>query len=60
MKMEVELTNGRKHNVVFDGSKTEFFDLLKFSRDTFLQDTNSTYFIVSSIMAFKIIGGNNG
>lgn len=59
MNMEVQLSNGQKHDVVFDGSKEEFFDILKFSRDTFIQDTQKNYFIVSSIMSFKITGGSN-
>lgn len=59
MMLEVQLTNGQKHELVFDGSKEEFFDLLKFNRDYFLQDTKRNYFIVSSIMSFKITGGNN-
>lgn len=59
MMLEVQLTNGQKHELVFDGSKEEFFDLLKFNRDYFLQDTKRNYFIVSSIMSFKITGGSN-
>lgn len=59
MNLEVQLTNGQKHNIVFDGSKEEFFDLLKFSRESFVQDTEKNYLIVSSIMAFKITGGRN-
>lgn len=59
MKLEVHLTNGQKHKVVFDGKKEEFFDILKFNRDSFLQDTEENYFIVSSITAFKITGEQN-
>lgn len=59
MKLEVQLSNGQKHKLVFDGSKEEFFDIVKFSRDTFLQDTQKMYFIVSSIMSFKIEGEDN-
>jgi hypothetical protein len=59
MNLEVQLTNGQKHTITFDGKKEEFFDLLKFSRDTFLQDTEKNYFIVSSIMSFKIKGETN-
>jgi len=59
MYLEVQLTNGQKHEIVFDGNKEEFFDLIKFNRDSFLQDTKKNYFIISSIMSFKITGGNN-
>lgn len=59
MNLEVQLTNGQKHTIVFDGSKEEFFDILKFNRESFLQDTQQNYLIVSSIMAFKITGGRN-
>jgi hypothetical protein len=59
MNLEVQLTNGQKHTIVFDGKKEEFFDILKFNRDSFLQDTEKNYFIVSSITAFKIKGEGN-
>lgn len=59
MNLEVQLTNGQKHMVVFDGNKEDWFDLIKFNRDWFVQDTQKSYLIVSSIMAFKIIGETN-
>jgi hypothetical protein len=59
MNLEVQLTNGQKHTIVFNGKKEEFFDILKFNRDSFLQDTEKNYFIVSSITAFKIKGEGN-
>jgi hypothetical protein len=57
--LEVNLTNGNKHTVVYEQSKEEFFDLIKFNRDVFLKDKNDTYFIVSSIMSFRIQGASN-
>lgn len=59
MKLEVQLSNGQKHKLVFAGNKEEFFDIIKFNRDIFLQDTEKSYFIVSSIMSFKIEGESN-
>lgn len=59
MKLEVQLTNGQKHTVVFDGDKEGWFDLLKFNRDCFISDVQKMYFIVSSVMAFKIEGEGN-
>lgn len=59
MHLEVQLNNGQKHELVFEGSKEEFFDLLRFNRESFLQDTKKSYFIISSIISFKITGGNN-
>jgi hypothetical protein len=59
MNLEVQLTNGQKHQVVFEGSKEDFFDLIRFNRDSFIQDTKNSYFVISSIMSFKIEGASN-
>lgn len=59
MKLEVQLTNGQKHTVVFDGSKEDWFDIIKFNKDSFISDSQENYFIVSSIMSFKIKGEGN-
>jgi hypothetical protein len=59
MKLEVHLTNGQKHTVVFDGSKEDWFDVIKFNKDSFISDSQDNYFIVSSIMSFKIQGEAN-
>ncbi len=60
MNIEVYLNNGEQHTIVFEKAKEDFFDVLKFNRDSFLQDTDGIYFIVSSIMSFKFKGGTNG
>lgn len=59
MKLEVQLANGQRHSISFDGRKEDWFDVLKFNRDSFIQDAEGNYFIVSSIVAFKIIGDKN-
>ena len=59
MKLEVQLTNGQKHTVVFDGSKEDWFDIIKFNKDSFISDSQDNYFIVSSIMSFKVKGEGN-
>jgi hypothetical protein len=59
MKLEVHLTNGQKHTVVFDGNKEDWFDIIKFNKDSFISDSQDNYFIVSSIMSFKIQGEAN-
>lgn len=60
MNIEVTLTNGHRHIIAFEKGKEDFFDIIKFNRDSFLQDKNGVYFIVSSIMSFAIKGGENG
>jgi hypothetical protein len=59
IKIEVNLANGVSHKVEFEKTKEEFFDILKFNRDAFLKDTKGIYFIVSSVMSFKIEGDGN-
>ena len=56
----VTLTNGSQHEVVYEKGKEDFMDLVKFNRDTFVQDTNGYYILVSGISVFKFKdGGNN-
>lgn len=59
IKVEVNLTNGVSHKVELQKTKEELFDILKFNRDAFIKDTKGIYFIVSSIMSFKIEGDEN-
>ena len=60
MTIEARLKNGDIHTLDFDKSKEDFFDIIRFSRDNFIQDTNKSYIIISSIMSFKIIGEQDG
>jgi hypothetical protein len=60
LDIEATLTNGHRHIIAFEKSKEDFFDIIKFNRDSFLQDKNGVYFIVSSIMSFAIEGEKNG
>lgn len=60
MKIEARLKNGDVHIFNFDKSKEDFFDIIKFNRDYFIQDANQSYIIISSIMSFKIIGEQDG
>jgi hypothetical protein len=53
----VMLTNGSQHEVVYEKGKEDFMDLVKFSRDSFIQDTNGYYILVSSISVFKFKDG---
>jgi hypothetical protein len=56
----VTLTNGSQHEVVYEKGKEDFMDLVKFNRDTFVQDANGYYILVSGISVFKFKdGGNN-
>ena len=53
----VMLTNGSQHEVVYEKGKEDFMDLVKFNRDTFVQDTNGYYILVSGISVFKFKDG---
>ena len=56
----VILTNGSQHEVVYEKGREEFMDLVKFNRDTFVQDANGYFILVSSISVFKFKdGGKN-
>jgi hypothetical protein len=59
IKVEVNLKNGVSHKMELEKTKEEFFDILRFNRDAFLKDTKGVYFIVSSVMSFKIEGDGN-
>jgi len=53
----VTLQNGSKHTVVYEKTKEDWYDLVKFDRDTFVKDTEENHILVSTITVFKFFGG---
>jgi hypothetical protein len=56
IEVGVILQNGSKHVVPYDQSKEDWCDLVRFNRDSFVQDTEKNYILVSNIVVFKFIG----
>lgn len=54
MLIDIVLTNGSQHKIKYDKAKEDFMDLVKFNRESFVEDTNGYYILVSSISVFKI------
>lgn len=53
VQIGVMLTNGNKHKINYEQSKEDFLDMVKFSRDSFVQDIEGYYILVSSISVFR-------
>jgi hypothetical protein len=53
IKVGVTLQNGSKHTVVYENNQDDWKDLVKFSRDSFVKDTEDNYILVSNISVFK-------
>ena len=47
IEVGVILQNGSKHIVPYDQSKEDWCDLVKFNRDSFVQDTEKNYILLS-------------